>query len=104
MAMPVAMLVIVPTSRGVSSGVNASRARAISANIPSNIVCKLAGSRLMCASFHFVFRLIFRFQQLAHTFFQRCQVIRDTPSHLVPIRREFNPRDQIGRCFEPDTN
>ena len=41
LAMPVATLVIVPTSRGASCGVNASRAWPIPANAPSKTLCKL---------------------------------------------------------------
>ena len=44
LAMPVAILVIVPTSRGVSSGVNASRTWHIPANTPSKTFWRLSGS------------------------------------------------------------
>ena len=51
LAMPVAMLVIAPTSRGASCGVNASRAWPIPANVRSKTVCKFSGSVLIAASF-----------------------------------------------------
>ena len=51
LAMPVAMLVIVPTSRGDSCGVNASRTWLIPANVLSKTSCKLSGSVIIGASF-----------------------------------------------------
>ena len=47
LAMPVAMLVIVPTSRGVSCGVKASRAWLIPANALSKTLCKTFRSRFI---------------------------------------------------------
>ena len=47
LATPVPTLMIVPTSRGVSCGVNASRAWRMAANVPSNTPCKLSGSLVM---------------------------------------------------------
>ena len=42
--MPVAMLVIIPISRSLNCGVNASRAWRIPANVLSNTFWKLSGS------------------------------------------------------------
>ncbi len=47
LAMPVAMLVIVPTSRGSSCGVKASRTWLIPANVRSKTLCKLSGAVLI---------------------------------------------------------
>jgi hypothetical protein len=47
--MPVAMLVIVPTSRGVSCGANDSRTWLIPENVWSKILCKLSGSVIIGA-------------------------------------------------------
>ena len=47
LAMPVATLVIVPTSRGVSCGVNASRTWLIPANARSKMLCRLSGDDSM---------------------------------------------------------
>ena len=44
LAMPVATLVIVPTSRGVSCGVNASRTWLIPAKVLSKTFCRLSGA------------------------------------------------------------
>ena len=51
LAMPVETLVIVPTSRGVSCGVKASRAWLIPANARSKTLCRLSGAMFMGSLF-----------------------------------------------------
>src|SRR5450759_270281 len=116
-AMPVAMLVIVPTSRGLSCGVNASRTWLIPANALSNTFWRLSGSMFMVLCFglrFFRFRLgfglrfslgfVLLFQEFIDAFFQRHQIIGDAPRHLLSIRGEFNAADQIWRGLEPDVD
>ena len=124
--MPVAMLVIVPTSRGVSCGVKASRTWLIPANVRSKTLCKLSGAVIIGASFRAWvlqawltgsacrlrhasgaasgFRFVLLFQKFADALFQRREVIRDAPSHFLSIRGEFDPADQVRRGLEPDAD
>src|ERR1035441_219279 len=94
--MPVATLVIVPTSRGVSFGVNASRAWLIPANALSKSLWRLSGPMFV--------NPCYGLQQFAGALFHRRQIIRDAPRHLLPVRGEFNAADQVWRGLEPDAN
>ena len=49
--MPVATLMIVPTSRGVSCGVNASRTWLIPAKVRSKTLCKFSGAAIIGSLF-----------------------------------------------------
>ena len=98
LAMPVATLVIVPTSRGVSFGVNASRTWLIPANALSKSFWRLSGSMFISSSLH-------RARRSSPTsLFHRRQIIRDAPRHLLPIGGEFNAADQVWRGLEPDAD
>ena len=129
--MPVAMLVIVPTSRGVSCGVNASRAwpnsgkRAVEDTLQAFRLgdhgCFVSGLgsfgldarfglglRRLVLGFRlwlgFRFRFVLFFQKLTDALFQRREVIRDAPGYFLSIRGEFDPADQVRRGLEPDVN
>ena len=122
LAMPVAMLVIVPTSRGVRCGVNASRTWLIPANTLSKTVLEalrihvhwlfvsgLGSSGLSSVSasdleLGFRFRFVLLFQKFADALFQRREVIRDAPGDFLSIRGEFDPADQVRRGLEPDVD
>ena len=121
LAMPVATLVIVPTSRGVSCGVNASRTWLIPANALSKTFWRLCqvsiAGHLSSAGFGsglsasvsaqarwLGFRFVLLFQKFVDALFQRRQIIRDAPRHLLSIRGEFNAADQVWRGLEPDAD
>ena len=55
--MPVEMFVIVPTSRGISCGVKASRTWLIPANARSKTLCKLSGAVFIGLCLGLVFSL-----------------------------------------------
>src|ERR1039458_5010651 len=50
------------------------------------------------------FRFVLLFQKFIDALFHRRQIIRDAPSHLMPIRGELNAADQVRRGLEPDAN
>ena len=103
--------VIVPTSRGVSCGVKLSRAWPMPANARSKTRCKLSGAvligccRTACGSAVDLRCRLGRdrlVQQFADALFQRREIIRDAPRHLLSVRGEFDPADQIRRGLEAE--
>src|ERR1039457_3783361 len=104
LAMPVATLVIVPTSRGLSCGVNASSTWLIPANALSNTFWRLSGSMFFRLRLSFDYRFVVLFQEFIDTFFQRHEIIRDAPRHLFSSRGELNAADHVRRGLEPDVD
>jgi hypothetical protein len=112
LAMPVETLVIVPTSRGISCGVNASRPWLSLRTRWSKTLCRLSAAHVHWASsgvlqpqtsawtFGFGFGLVLLLQQFADALFQRRQIIRDAPRHLLSIRGEFDTADHVWRGLE----
>ena len=50
----------------------------------------------------FGFRFVLLFQKFVDAFFQRRQIIRDAPRHLLSTRGEFDSADHVRRGLEPD--
>jgi hypothetical protein len=48
--------------------------------------------------------LVLLFQQFIDALFQRRQIIRDAPRHLLSIRGEFDAADQVWRGLETDVD
>ena len=111
--MPVETLVIVPTSRGVSCGAKAlarladSGERAVEdalqdfrrcVHVLVGVGCRLGPSLQVWL------RFVLLLQKLADALFQRREIIRDAPGHLLSVRGEFDPADQVRRGLEADVD
>src|ERR1700683_1453517 len=83
-AMPVAMLLIVPPSRGASLGANRSRACTMPANALSNIAFRFSDCTADLTIHDFTGALL-----------ERAQVVDDVPGQFLPITREFDAGEQF---------
>ena len=121
LAMPIETFVIVPTSRGVSCGVNAANVRLMPANAWSKSACRFSGKLFMSALGADHRRAIKRsvrsasyawlakgwqdrFARSHRALFQRREIIRDAPGHLLSVGGQFDAADQFRHGLELDVN
>ena len=91
--MPVAMLVIVPTSRGVSCGVKASRTWLIPANALSKTLWRLSGSVFIGS--------LFRGLGFFRSWYGSAAWLQVCPSLSEVRRRPFPATQGNPRCSKP---